>query len=55
MGRLHRSFGGIRKALAAYNWGPGNLNRAILQAEDQWEAKLPAETSKYLKRILEDP
>lgn len=47
MGQLVRQYGSYRKALAAYNWGPGNVNR--------WDGRqqtLPNETRMYLTNIL---
>jgi len=46
---LYDMFGTWSLALAAYNWGPGNLRR--------WQnnkAKMPAETEKYVSDILTD-
>ncbi len=49
-------------ALAAYNWGPGNLNKALKRVEDKgakptWEnvlkyASVPSETENYVNDIL---
>lgn len=47
MAKLQRQYGSYREALAAYNWGPGNVSR--------WNgerATLPAETRRYLDVIL---
>jgi len=47
--KLHGHYGTYRKALAAYNWGPGNLA--------DWDGQrdtLPAETRLYLDVILGD-
>jgi len=43
LGSLQRKFGDFDKALAAYNWGPGNLDR-------QGMDKMPAETAAYLRK-----
>lgn len=48
-GKLLKKYSGDeRKAAAAYNWGPGNLDRAI-GAGGNWEGALPQETTNYLK------
>lgn len=41
---LDRYGGNIERALAAYNWGPGNIERAPY--------RLPGETRKYIQRVL---
>nr|WP_249182368.1 lytic transglycosylase domain-containing protein [Burkholderia vietnamiensis] len=52
MQSLMKKYGGdIRKALAAYNWGPGNLDKDIAKNGGQWESNLPAETRKYIAAI----
>jgi hypothetical protein len=52
MGDLMRKYkGDIRKALAGYNWGTGNVDRDIAQNGAQWESHLPAETRNYLNKI----
>ena len=45
-------FGSLDKALAAYNWGEGNLNAAIQKYGDNWRDHLPDETKNYLTKIL---
>jgi soluble lytic murein transglycosylase-like protein len=44
--------GDMAKAVAAYNYGEGNLNNAIAKAGDNWQSALPTETQDYLSRIL---
>lgn len=46
--------GDYRKAVAAYNAGPGNIKRAIAKGKDKWEDHLPkpSETKPYMKKIL---
>ena len=52
---LARQFGGdITKAIAAYNWGPGNVQRDVAQHGDRWKDFLPAETAAYLVKVLRD-
>ncbi|WP_430229725.1 lytic transglycosylase domain-containing protein [Paraburkholderia tropica] len=48
---LKRYGGDVRKALAAYNWGPGNLDKDIAKNGANWEQHLPAETRSYLNKI----
>lgn len=47
LARMFAKFGDWPRALAAYNWGPGNVQRKGL-------AKAPSETQKYYKGILAD-
>jgi len=49
---LRRRFGSWDKALAAYNWGMGNLASVVTSAE--WLARAPAETRRYVEEILRD-
>jgi len=50
---LMRNFkGDIAKALAAYNWGEGNLQKDIAQNGNAWRDHLPKETSNYLNQVL---
>jgi soluble lytic murein transglycosylase-like protein len=40
-----------RKALAAYNWGCGNVRRVEAEFGDAWISHLPRETADYLVKI----
>lgn len=52
LSQLLAEFGGdVQKALAAYNWGPGNLSKSLAQYGVDWMSHLPAETSAYIARI----
>ncbi len=41
--------GDAQKALAAYNWGQGNLDADIAKNGANWRAGLPSETADYIK------
>jgi hypothetical protein len=50
---LRRNFkGDTEKALAAYNWGEGNVQKDVTQYGDKWKDHLPNETKGYLNQIL---
>ena len=51
LGQLLGKYHDQMKALAAYNWGPGNLDKDLKKHGDQWRAYLPRETSDYLMRV----
>jgi soluble lytic murein transglycosylase-like protein len=48
---LYSRFGSWEKAVAAYNWGEGNLQKAIAARGDNWKSGLPAETANYLAQV----
>jgi len=53
--RLLKMFkGDMAKALAAYNWGPGNMRRVTRKWGTTWRDHLPGETARYLQRILRE-
>jgi membrane-bound lytic murein transglycosylase D len=58
MKTLYNQFGDWYLAMAAYNWGPGNVQRAVMRTgyADFWElyrrGNLPAETKNYVPGII---
>jgi soluble lytic murein transglycosylase-like protein len=46
------TFGNIATALAAYNWGPGNVSQAVAQWGANFLAHAPGETQSYVRKIL---
>ena len=52
MARLFRRFSETAQALAAYNWGQGNVSRVLTAHGDDWLAHCPAETQAYVARVL---
>lgn len=57
LGELMKRYGGNeRLALAAYNWGMGNLGKLMTKLGtmnyDKLEASLPDETRKYVKKVI---
>jgi hypothetical protein len=46
----NRYKGDIGKALAAYNWGPGNIDRASANGKN-WQSSLPPESRDYIAKI----
>ena len=56
--RLHRQFGDWQLALAAYNWGEGNVAKAIRRNQaarlptDYLSLKMPKETRDYVPKLM---
>lgn len=53
--QMINTYGDTRLALAAYNWGPGNVNKAIKKYGNSWEAissHAPKETQKYVVKVM---
>lgn len=47
------NFGGdMTKAVAAYNAGPGTVEKLVASKGDNWQAYLPQETKNYVRKIL---
>ena len=51
MHTLEKEFGSLDKALAAYNWGSGNVHR--LDNAFNWIDGLPKETKKYVEVCMD--
>ncbi len=52
LARLYRRYGNWPDAIAAYNWGPGNLDSWITSGRPI--SNFPLEVERYLNRILRD-
>lgn len=51
---MQNKYGGdLSKMWAAYNWGPGNLDRAISKYGEGWLSHAPSETRNYVARNLQ--
>lgn len=44
-------YGDTSKALAAYNFGPGNMDKVLAKHGDQWFDHVPEETQNYVRNI----
>ena len=49
---LERYDGNVEMALAAYNWGPGNMDKAKRRYGSNWKSHLPRETRDYIQKIM---
>jgi hypothetical protein len=52
LARMFRRYGNWPEALAAYNWGPGNVDRWIAGGRNA--ERMPRETTRYIDRVLRD-
>lgn len=48
LGMMLQQFGDVAEAVAAYDWGPGNLSNALAQYGSNWLAYAPTETQNYV-------
>ncbi|GIO13530.1 hypothetical protein J19TS2_30850 [Cohnella xylanilytica] len=57
LGQLVSKYGDYPLALAAYNWGPGNVDKAIKKYGSSWSriaSHAPAETQKYVSKVMKN-
>jgi len=52
LAQMYQRYGNWRDAVAAYNWGPGNLDQWIAGGRDA--DRMPAGVSWYINRVLHD-
>jgi soluble lytic murein transglycosylase-like protein len=48
---LHKRYNNWPKAIAAYNWGLGNVDKVIKEYPNAWRDKLPKETKNYVAQV----
>jgi soluble lytic murein transglycosylase-like protein len=51
-GLIAKYKGDVSKALAGYNWGGGNVDKAVKAHGSDWLQYAPTETKNYIKKIL---
>jgi soluble lytic murein transglycosylase-like protein len=49
--QLRKYNGNVGQALAAYNAGPGAVDKALSTQPEKWQAALPAETQDYVAKV----
>ena len=52
LARMYRRYGNWKDAVAAYNWGPGNVDQWIATGRNR--ERMPLETLRYVGRVLRD-
>lgn len=51
-GLIAKYKGDVSKALAGYNWGGGNVDKAVKKYGADWLSHAPTETKNYIRKIL---
>jgi soluble lytic murein transglycosylase-like protein len=51
---LKRQFGDWEKAVASYNFGPGNVSKLLAKGLPDWKSGLPTETRNYVAQVFGD-
>ncbi|MEC0139743.1 lytic transglycosylase domain-containing protein [Paenibacillus macerans] len=51
-GLIAKYDGDLAKALAGYNWGGGNVDKAVKKYGSSWLDHAPLETRNYIRKIL---
>lgn len=57
LSQMYQQYGDYQLALAAYNWGPGNVNKAIKKYGNSWSAiqsHAPKETQNYVTKVMKN-
>lgn len=57
LSQMINQYGDYQLALAAYNWGSGNLNKAMKKYGNSWaavKAHAPKETQNYVTKIMKN-
>ena len=52
LAKLYQSTGSWQKAVAAYNWGVGNVKKKVTAYGSNWLAYAPTETKNYVATII---
>jgi hypothetical protein len=54
LGAAYKRYGDLNKAIAAYNWGSGNLDADIAKHGKNWMDYAPKETQNEIARVLKN-
>ena len=50
--KLRDQFGDMERAVAAYNYGPGNLSKLLKSNPNDWRQQLPKETQREIQVVV---